>query len=115
MTTTFPNAHSRVLAGAAAALLVLLPHTVWSQSAFKIEEASIADIQQAIKAGQTTCQQVVQAYLERAKAYNGTCTAPVAGAIGLPSAVTSACRSRCRPWPAPGRPAPPADRWSDRP
>ena len=42
---------------------------------FRIEEASITDIQNAIKSGQTTCKQVVQAYLARAKAYNGVCTA----------------------------------------
>jgi len=42
---------------------------------FHVEEASIADIQNAIRSGQTTCQQVVQAYIERAKAYNGACTA----------------------------------------
>lgn len=45
--------------------------------AFRIEEASIPDIQNAIRSGKTTCQGVVQAYLERAKAYNGACTALV--------------------------------------
>ncbi|MBI2816563.1 MAG: amidase [Acidobacteria bacterium] len=42
---------------------------------FQIEEASIADIQNAIRAGQTTCRGVVKAYLDRAKTYNGVCTA----------------------------------------
>jgi amidase len=78
MTTTATNRRRSLIASAAAAAAVIvLPQTVWSQAAFKIEEASIAGIQQAIKAGQTTCQQVVQAYLERARAYNGTCTALV--------------------------------------
>lgn len=45
------------------------------QGQFHIEEASITDIQNAIRTGQTTCEQVVQAYLARAKAYNGVCTA----------------------------------------
>src|SRR5689334_12141459 len=45
------------------------------QRTFRIEEASINDIQNAIRSGQTTCRQVVEAYLERAKAYNGVCTA----------------------------------------
>jgi Asp-tRNA(Asn)/Glu-tRNA(Gln) amidotransferase A subunit family amidase len=45
--------------------------------AFQVEEASIASIQAAIRNGQTTCQQVVQAYINRAKAYNGVCTALV--------------------------------------
>jgi Asp-tRNA(Asn)/Glu-tRNA(Gln) amidotransferase A subunit family amidase len=42
---------------------------------FSVEEASITDIQTAIRSGQTTCKQVVQAYLDRVKAYNGVCTA----------------------------------------
>ena len=44
---------------------------------FSVEEASITDIQNAIRTGQTTCKQVVQGYLERVKAYNGVCTALV--------------------------------------
>jgi Asp-tRNA(Asn)/Glu-tRNA(Gln) amidotransferase A subunit family amidase len=47
------------------------------QGQFRIEEASIKDVQNAIRAGRTTCQRVVQAYIERAKAYNGPCTALV--------------------------------------
>ena len=42
--------------------------------AFQIEEASIGDIQRAIRQGETTCVQVVEAYVERARAYNGMCT-----------------------------------------
>jgi amidase len=45
------------------------------QGQFHVEEASITDIQNAIKSGQTTCEDVVKAYLARAKAYNGACTA----------------------------------------
>ncbi|MES1195760.1 MAG: amidase family protein, partial [Steroidobacter sp.] len=41
---------------------------------FHIEEASIADLQHAIQKGQTTCQQIVQAYIDRARAYDGVCT-----------------------------------------
>jgi amidase len=44
-------------------------------SEFQIEEATIAGMQSAIKAGQITCKGVVEAYIERAKAYNGVCTA----------------------------------------
>ena len=47
---------------------------LWSQP-FHIEEASITDIQHAIQTGQTSCKQVVQAYIARARAYNGVCTA----------------------------------------
>jgi Asp-tRNA(Asn)/Glu-tRNA(Gln) amidotransferase A subunit family amidase len=44
---------------------------------FQIEEATIDDIQTAIKNGETTCHGVVEAYIARAKAYNGACTALV--------------------------------------
>jgi Asp-tRNA(Asn)/Glu-tRNA(Gln) amidotransferase A subunit family amidase len=45
--------------------------------AFQPEEATIESVQSAIKSGEITCRGVVQAYLERAKAYNGVCTALV--------------------------------------
>jgi Asp-tRNA(Asn)/Glu-tRNA(Gln) amidotransferase A subunit family amidase len=44
---------------------------------FQVEEATIGDIHAAINDGRTTCLGVVAAYLERAKAYNGVCTALV--------------------------------------
>lgn len=60
------------------------------QSKFHVEEASIADIQSAIRSGKTTCEGVVKEYLARAKAYNGVCTAlvtrdgsPIAPATGM--------------------------------
>ena len=48
-----------------------------SAFAFQVEESSIESTQAAIQSGETTCQQVVQAYIDRAKAYNGVCTALV--------------------------------------
>ena len=36
-------------------------------------EATIPDVHRAIREGQITCRGLVQAYLNRAKAYNGTC------------------------------------------
>jgi amidase len=45
-------------------------------SKFQVEESTIASTQAAIKSG-TTCKQVVQAYVDRARAYNGVCTALV--------------------------------------
>lgn len=44
---------------------------------FRVEEATIDDIHSAIKDRQTTCTDVVRAYINRAKAYNGVCTALV--------------------------------------
>jgi len=41
---------------------------------FLVEEATIADLHRAIQQGRTTCTAVVQAYVERARAYNGVCT-----------------------------------------
>lgn len=63
---------------------------------FQLEEASIDSIQSAIRSGATTCQRVVEGYIARARAYNGTCSKlvtkdgakvkPVPGAIraGVP-------------------------------
>ena len=48
-----------------------------AQPPFTLEEASIADIQNAIRSGSTTCTEVVQGYIARARAYNGVCTALV--------------------------------------
>lgn len=41
---------------------------------FRLQEATISDVQRAIQSGQITCQGVVEAYIARAKAYNGVCT-----------------------------------------
>src|SRR5712692_9252351 len=38
---------------------------------FRLEEATIAELHAAIRAGQTTCVAVVRQYIERARAYNG--------------------------------------------
>ncbi len=60
-----------------ATLGVLLAGLSAPAFAFQVEETSIASIQAAIQDGSTTCQQVAQAYINRAKAYNGICTALV--------------------------------------
>jgi len=46
-----------------------------SAVAFEAEEATIEGMQSAIKSGEVTCKGVVEAYLARARAYNGVCTA----------------------------------------
>lgn len=56
---------------------LLVSGLVAPASAFQVEEASIEGIQTAIRNGKTTCQQVVQAYIDRARHYNGVCTALV--------------------------------------
>jgi amidase len=41
---------------------------------FVLEEATIDELHAAIRAGQITCVEVVQHYIERARAYNGVCS-----------------------------------------
>src|SRR3984885_7653921 len=40
---------------------------------FHLEEATIADVQRAIRAKEITAEQLVQLYFKRIAAYNGTC------------------------------------------
>lgn len=63
--------------------------TAPARSAFRVEEATIAELHAAIRAGTTTCVDVVRQYIARARAYNGVCTrlvtqdgAPVAAGPG---------------------------------
>ena len=49
---------------------------------FQIEEATIAGIQEAILRGELTSTQVVELYLNRIKAYNGTCVDQPEGILG---------------------------------
>jgi amidase len=50
---------------------------------FSIHEATIADIQSAIASGRITSTAVVNLYLERIKAYNGTCVDQPNGLLGV--------------------------------
>jgi Asp-tRNA(Asn)/Glu-tRNA(Gln) amidotransferase A subunit family amidase len=59
-----------------AAQLALI--TKASAPRFHLEEATIADVQRAIRAKEITAEQLVQLYFKRIEAYNGTC---VKGAI----------------------------------
>jgi amidase len=57
--------------------LVLLTATVGAFEAraeFKLQEATIESIHKAIAGGEITCKQLVEAYVARARAYNGICT-----------------------------------------
>src|SRR5258708_30202303 len=57
-----------------------LAHGSWGR--FEIEEATISDIQDAILERKVTATDVVRMYLERIKAYNGTCVSEPAGILG---------------------------------
>src|SRR5882762_4962491 len=60
---------------------------------FHLAETSIEQIQAGIRAGQVTCKQVVEAYVARAKAYNGVCTKLVTLDGALAPAVTGTVRA----------------------
>jgi amidase len=69
---------------ALASLTLLTPSMVSAQTAsFQIEEATIEDIQAAVLRGELTSTRVVQLYLSRIKAYNGTCVNQPDGVLGL--------------------------------
>ena len=95
LTTTRKRSRFLSAGTPAAAWLLLALGTAVAQpgtdrpEGFRIEEATIAEIHRAIQDGRTSCQGVVQAYVDRARAYNGACTrlvtldgAPVAPASG---------------------------------
>jgi amidase len=54
----------------------------WGGGKFAIEEATIAQIQAAIVARKVTATDIVRLYLERIKAYNGTCVNEPEGILG---------------------------------
>ena len=78
---------------------------------FQVHEATIADIQRAIQGGRVTTRGVVQQYLNRIKAYNGTCVNEPQGLLGPVTTIPharqinalwtnmSGCSKRLRSWP----------------
>src|SRR5690348_13140784 len=65
-----------------------------SDAPFRLEEATIDDLHAAIRAGRTTCVDVVKQYIARARAYNGVASRLVT-ADGAPVApVTGAVRAQ---------------------
>src|SRR5437016_2296348 len=67
-----------------ASLILLVPGLASAQTAkFRIEEATIEDIQSAILRGELTSTRVVELYLNRIKAYNGPCVNLPDGVLGL--------------------------------
>ncbi|MET0986037.1 MAG: amidase family protein, partial [Steroidobacteraceae bacterium] len=66
------------------AVALALPLTSWAAKidGFHLEEATIDDIQQALLAKKLTTVQLVELYLKRIKAYNGTCVKQPKGILG---------------------------------
>ncbi len=73
-TASFPSV-SQLLT----AMLLIASTTATATAApkFDVQEASVADTQAAITSGKASCRDIVQAYIDRARAYNGVCTALV--------------------------------------
>jgi Asp-tRNA(Asn)/Glu-tRNA(Gln) amidotransferase A subunit family amidase len=68
---------------ALASFVLLAQPPIMGQAAeFRIEEATIEDIQSAIMRGELTSTRVVQLYLKRIRAYNGTCVNQPDGVLG---------------------------------
>ena len=57
---------------------------------FQVEEATIADIQQAIRGGRLTTTRLVELYLARIKAYNGRCVNEPQGILGPVTTIAGA-------------------------
>src|SRR5216117_2959553 len=69
---------------AVASFILLAPELASAPTTkFRIEEATIEDIQSAILRGELTSTRVVELYLNRIKAYNGTCVNQPDGVLGL--------------------------------
>ncbi|HKQ83162.1 MAG TPA: amidase family protein [Steroidobacteraceae bacterium] len=72
---------------------LLTTHVLQAAEPFQLEEASIESIQSAIRSGATTCKQVVEGYIARARAYNGTCSKLVTADGARIKAVPGATRA----------------------
>ncbi len=85
-TQYFTTGHStwrtRGLIAAAGAALFALPTAGIAATTFKVEEATIGDIQAAIQNKQLTSVELVNLYLARIKAYNGPGVAEPEGILG---------------------------------
>jgi Asp-tRNA(Asn)/Glu-tRNA(Gln) amidotransferase A subunit family amidase len=74
---------SKLAFASLASFILLAPALVTAQTAtFRIEETTVEDIQGAIMRGELTSTRVVQLYLDRIKAYNGTCVNQPDGVLG---------------------------------
>src|ERR1051326_7124577 len=63
--------HSAIHAKLAHAVIQDCPMTQQTGEPFRLEEATIDDLHQALRDGRTTCVAVVQRYIDRVRAYNG--------------------------------------------
>lgn len=69
---------------------VLASPAVAAAPAFHLEEATIADVHRAIRAGELTTTRLVELYLARIQAYNGVCVEQPHGLLGRVSTIPDA-------------------------
>ena len=67
-----------------------VPAAEAAQESFHLEDATIAEIQAAIRGGALTAEQLVALYLARIKAYNGTCVNQPEGLLGPVTTIAQA-------------------------
>jgi len=68
---------SKLIAIKSAVALVATLGALQAGAQFPLQEATIESLHAAIRSGATTCTQVIEGYIARAKAYNGVCSVPV--------------------------------------
>jgi len=73
---------TNALAGLAGLCIVAFIPAAHAAGKFHLEEATIAQIQDAIKSKEITTKQLVELYLKRIQAYNGTCVKEPKGMLG---------------------------------
>src|SRR4051812_34464445 len=84
MHRSFFSSRRAVMRGALALLVALtaLAPSAFAKEKFKVEEATIADIQKAILAKELTSVELVKLYLARVKAFNGPGVGEPEGLLG---------------------------------
>ena len=80
----------RIATMAAALALNIGAGTALAAKPFHLQEATIEDIQTAIKSKQITTESLVRAYLARIKAYNGRCVNEPEGMLGVVTTIPNA-------------------------
>jgi amidase len=89
---TRASLHAVVLLGILNAGTAAVAETT-ADKIFRLHEVTIDGIHAGIKSGATSCKGIVEAYIARARAYNGTCTMPVTADGGAVSKVKGAVRA----------------------
>ena len=80
----------KLITAVAIAVLSSQGHSAESKVSFRLEEATISDIQEAILSKTLTTTQLVELYLARIKAYNGTCVNEPEGILGPVTTIPNA-------------------------